>query len=223
MTKTQYLAPIQISEDEQPALYRALIEENKVLRRNFLGATEKVLGIMLRNGLTRDPERRAVWCKQMVFWNGNLMMTFMDKVGESFPNGKFDSRCFSACQENVKRTQKNPDHICSHESRDPKNGKDGGSAQITFELASSQGKISTITFIGAPSGLEEWENLILEIGKYRYLGLVDLEDEQIQEILQRADASVKDDPTARPEGMTISQKASEIFEVIDTDPETAIW
>jgi hypothetical protein len=216
MIKTHLLTPVVIREDEQPHVYAAFFDGQPRVKDIFLEATGEVLRIMLKNGLTKEPDRKAIHCKLKMFRDRTQTLEYTEQVGESFPNAVFGANCLIACENKVARNQKEPEHVCSHESRDPKNGDWGGSARITFKLILYRShRFSIITCIGAVSGLKEWEDLALELGKYYCLKLVHFEDEQVQEILRRADDSVKNDPTGRPEGMSITEYVKMVFDHID--------
>ncbi len=211
------LEPITLKERIHPKVYQAIYNgEAEQLEDIFLGATDRVLTLMLENNLTMVPERKAVWCNFGCYMpHGHF--GFMNKAGDSFPDEAFGENCKIFCQEKTARTGRNMGHSCSHESRDPKNGKWGGSAEITFQLISIKGLPTIAACYGACSGLKEWEDLTLELGKYYYLGLIKLNDEQVQEILRRADESVKDDPTGRPKGTTITNYVENVFYAIDAE------
>lgn len=162
------------------------------------------------------PERKAVWCNYECYMpHGHFGYTEM--VGWSFPSQEFGHNCNIFCKEKTFRTASHMYHICSHESRDSRRGEWGGSAEITFQLISKKGLPTIAACCGACSGLKEWEDLALELGKYYYLGLIKFQDEQVQEILRRADESVENDPTGRPEGMTITAYVKKVFNAIGVD------
>lgn len=185
------------------------------VKRVFIGASDRVLEIMIQRNCTQAPDRRAVFCDQNWVQAGQEF-TFTEEVGKSFPNSDFRRKCKIFCQEKTLRTI---EHYlcCSHENRDPKNEKWGGSAAIIFRLLRSNGTTIDITSVGSASGLKEWEDLAVELGKYHYLGLVSFEDVQIQNILRCADESVKNDPSGRPENMTITKYVEIVFGVIDQE------
>jgi hypothetical protein len=56
-----------------------------------------------------------------------------------------------------------------------------------FQTISKKGEHESINFIGTPSGLNAWENLALELVKYYYMGILDIEHSSwFQEIISRA-------------------------------------
>ncbi|MFA7319067.1 MAG: hypothetical protein WC022_00485 [Parcubacteria group bacterium] len=215
INRIEDLAPIIVKEKDHPELYRRFFNnDDRWIERTFAGATEDVLTLMLENGLTAVPERRAVWSTS-IFYQAQHHFGFVEKIGKSFPSEDFENNCRIFCQEKVARTTRHKNHICSHESRNPKNGEWGGSAELFFYFISQRGHHFQIFCSGACSGLKEWEDLALELGKYHFLGLISFDDEQVQEILRRADESTENDPSARPEGMTITEYVKYIFEAID--------
>ena len=216
INRIEDLAPIFIKEKDYPELYRRLLNNDDAwIGRTFAKATEDVLSLMLENGLTVAPERRAVWSTN-IFYQAQHHFGFLEKIGKSFPSEDFGNTCKILCPEKVARATRHKNHICSHESRNPKNSEWGGSAELFFYLISQRGRHFQVSCSGACSGLKEWEDLTLELGKYYYPGLIRFKDEQVQELLRRADESVEHDPSGRPEGMTITEYVAYVFEAIDT-------
>lgn len=212
---TMTIKPITIRQDEQPKQYAILTSNPADLRATFCNATEKALAIMLENGLTIDPDRKAIWYYQDIS-QGEPSIDFTTRVGTTFPNiPGFAENCRLYCMEKVLRNKKHTFHLTSHESRNPENNEWGGSAQITFELISSSGDVLSVICTDGQSGLKEWEDLVLGLAKYRCLGLLKFEDAQTQEILRRADASIKDAPTAKLKDLTITEYAKLVFDAID--------
>lgn len=212
--KKLVLEPIVISEGKNKKLYDVFIGGGSGPEKLLCDAVEEALRIMLGRGLTMLPERKAVWYRKKVFIGKTLTGSYLRKIGVSFPTPEFGESCLVACQEKVGRTENNPEELCSHESRNPLKKAWEGSAKIKIRLLSAEGKVYEMTLIGAPSGLKGWEDLILELLPYYLLGLADLDNSQFKEILRRADESVKDDPTARLEGMTITAYAKMVFRAV---------
>lgn len=211
---TADLLPIVIDEKKQSELFQALLPEDRNFYLLFTTATGKVLKIMLEENMTLIPERQAVWCDYRKIY-GQFNTLLIEKIGRSFPNDDFGESCYWVCQGKANHTQENKEQITSYESRNPIKDLWGGSVQITFHLKSLTGDIHPLTFIGAPSGLKEWEDLALMLGTLYYLRLIKFEDQQVQEILHRTEIAVANDPTAWPEDITISEYVKLVFNTID--------
>lgn len=78
------------------------------------------------------------------------------------------------------------------------------------------GIVEEMAIEDACSGFREWEDLGQFLAPFYYLELINFKDQQVHKILRQADESVKDDPSSRPEDMTITGYIAKVFVAIDT-------
>lgn len=212
------ITPIWLREKDQSKQANILFFHKLHCGPEFLRAAEATLKITLENGLTQVKERRAVWFYFEILQNNRVLQTFHSRIGTTFPDFEFEKRCWEFSREKVFRTRQHPEHVCSHQSRNPAESKWGGSAKLVFNLnMGNLGLVEGMTFEGACSAFKEWEDLGQFLAPFYYLELIRFKDQQVQEILSQADESVKDDPTGRPEGMTITEYVIKLFAAIDSD------
>lgn len=216
MLRREEVVPIQITENGQYPLYSVLMNKGfGEAHTEFKRSGEFVLSVMLDNELTLVENRKAVWLYHLL--QGNIYQDGVSylhtNIGESFPDSFFADNCQKFCKEKVKRALKSG-LICSHQNRNPENSEWGGSAYLKFELIARNGTSTIIEVDFAPSGLKEWEDLILGLGTYYHAGFIKLNDQQVQNILLEADKSVIDQPDFKPSYGNITQYAETVFERI---------
>lgn len=209
---TYDLKPIIINKKNKPHEYQALKSTGSLFKTSFMETMGAVLDLMLEKKITQIPSQRAVYC--CIHKGEPYPQKFREKVGKIFSDASAAIKYPQICQDRVEDLLKNMRAITSHEIRNPEKGIVGGAVKIIFELQ-SLGEKNCLTFCGAVHGLQEWENLALMLGTPYYLDIIKLGDQQIQEIINRAEKSVRNDIAARPKGMSIYEYIEMIFGLID--------
>jgi len=216
MLERRNVAPIPIREATQYALYATLMNRGfGESHTEFKRSAEFVLSVMLEHNLTLVKNRKAVWLYHLLqgdIYPGGSSYLHID-IGESFPDSTFAKNCRIFCEEKVRRAIKS-NLLCSHQNRDPENNEWGGSAYLKFELIATDGSATIVEVDFAPSGLKEWEDLVLGLAAYYHAGFIKLDDQQVQNILQEADMSVMNQPDFKPDYGNITQYAEMVFERI---------
>lgn len=209
--------PIWLREKDQPKQANTLFMHKLYFEPEFLKASEEVLRITLENELTQVRDRRALWLYLDIIQKERIIQTLHAPIGTTFPSFKFGEKCRELPQEKTFRARQYPEHLSSYPSRNPSQDQYGGSAKLVFNLnMGNLGIVREMAIEGACSGLKEWEDLGQFLAPFYYLELISFKDQQVQEILRQADESVKNDPTGRPEGMTITGYVAKVFAAIDT-------
>lgn len=205
------VTPINIREGLHPDFYE-LFNDPQELGNKILQDVDWALQMMITNGLTKVRDRKAVWFNAEIYLGEERVVLLTRRLGSTFPVDPqtFEKDCKTFCKEKVKRTH-DFGVTCSHENRDPKNKKFGGSVRLVFRLISKSGEVRIFTIILAPSGLKEWEDLALGLAAFYRRGLIINNDEQVREILAIADASVAGQEGFSPDNSTIAEYVREVF------------
>lgn len=218
MLQLIYETPITVSRTthmRDDAAFQFFAAPLKKARMKLAFATARVTEIVREFDPHFYPERGSVWFNYDLI---SPLYTFhvMDRTKNRFPNNDFERMCRFNCLEKTIRTITDG-LACSHQNRDPKNMKWGGSARLEIDFVGERRHASVI-IVGACSGRKEWEDLAIVLGTYHHVGLVHFDDPQVQQILRIADASVINDPDCRPRDMTIREYTQEIFSQIEARP-----
>lgn len=218
MKQTIYKAevmPSVFAEDNYSGSYDSFMNPI-ALKAQLIDGMESVLNLMLTSEMTEVPDRKAVFFNCQFFRKGQRIDQVIEKIGNTFPDYEFARKCLHFALEKVMRTI-DCSLLCSHQNRDPEDSKWGGSASIVFKLFPSNEKYFYFTMVGAASGLKEWEDLSLFLGCLHYLGFIEFDDEQVQNILDTADTSVAGQSNFLPKGKTIKLYVEDLFLKIDKD------
>lgn len=213
--ETKNLAPINVSQKNQPHAFQALISEGSLFRTSFMRAMGEVLNLMLEKRITQVPSQKAVYCH--IYKGDPFPQRFGEKVGKIFSEASTAIKYPQICQKRVEDLLKNMRAITTHELRNPEKGILGGAVKMIFQLEPIAAKKNFITFCGISHGLQEWENLALVLGALHYPGIIEFKNQQVQEIIIRAEKSVKNDTKSHPKGMSISEYIEMVFGYIDNE------
>jgi hypothetical protein len=148
--------------------------ENEELKEEVISMAEKVLKVMIENGLTQETDRKAVY---LALWKEGSDKAFIHKkIGSTFPSELFGENCKKFSLEKIIR-MKSHGHSCSMLSRDPNKNLWGGAIKVVID-----GEVWYISV----SGLKEWEDQTLCIAVARHIApkYVRFMGENIQEILR---------------------------------------
>jgi len=149
-------------------------EKNPALRKGITETAEKALAIMIKKGLTREANRKAVY---LVIWKeGDDEEFFQARIGTTFPDDPFEAACKKYSLEKIIRQMKTGDP-CSMASRNPDKDEWGGSISVV---------IDGVKWYISVSGLKEWEDqaLCINIACLLSEGQARIEDFNIQRILE---------------------------------------
>jgi|GEM_PF-2569837 len=178
------LKPIIIRELEYPDFFRLLY--NYKFNKVNCGAVETTLRLMIKKGLISRDHRAICYYG---FLSGTQNEIINEKIGEIFPinSQSFQNKCMLSSQALTKKMIENPACLSSYELFTAVEHNLAVSTRMFFQTISKKGEHESINFIGTPSGLNAWENLALELVKYYYMGILDIEHSSwFQEIISRA-------------------------------------
>lgn len=188
--------------------FQVLVSAGIIFQSVLKESAKRVLEIMKKENLLTE-DIKVVFCEFKK--SEPFLAEFSMRMGTDCDNDE----CLHSCRKNLARLIKNEHEITGYESRNPDKKQSGGSVKIMFNLVFQNDESFLISISGASFGLKEWENLALLLGAIYHAKLLIFEDQQVEEIIRRAELAVKNDPWARPRGKEISQYIKKIFDAID--------